>query len=221
MAILTIGERLQAMDEFIAHWTALNAALAPSELALSGGYTLAGGFVPDREAVRQSQADVIARENALSIARAVRDELRGALSGRFKQFRAAVHAFLPESNYLVSIPKKPLPAASAWEWREACTEVATLWERIDANVPPVAGFVPPLLLAGGYARAQFAADADALQDAYENVADRTTDLRLAKALREEVYEGPRARMVQYRLAVLGTLEGGNALLATLPAVTPD
>ena len=220
MPVLTIGERLAAMDEFIAHWTAVNAALAPSELTLSGGYTLAGGFVPDRAAVRQSQADVIARENALSIARAVRDELRGRLSGRFKQFRAAVNAFLPETTYLVSIPQKPLPAASAGEWREACTEVVNLWARIDANVPPVAGFVPPLVLAGGYARAQFEADADEMLDAYEDVADRTMDLRLGKALREEIYDGPRARMVQYRLAVLGTIGEPNALLKTLPTVTP-
>ena len=92
---------------------------------------------------------------------------------------------------------------------------------IDANSPPVAGYVPPLLLAGGYGRAQFVADADDLAGSYEIVSDRTQELQLARALRDETFEGPRARMVQYRMAVIGTFAEGNSLLATLPAVTPD
>ncbi|MEO7453207.1 MAG: hypothetical protein ABIV13_00410 [Fimbriimonadales bacterium] len=220
MAVLTHGERLQTMDTFISHWNAVNLALAPGELALNGPYTLACGFVPHRAAVSDSMEEVVERENLWSVARSDRDRLRGRISARFSQFRAAVTALLPGSTYLVSIPKKPYPASSAGEWSDACTRVASLWALIDANTPPVAGFVPPLTLAGGYARAQFVADADELRDAYETVRERAMDLRMARALREEIYAAPKARMVHYRLAVLGSFAAGNELVLTLPSVTP-
>lgn len=197
----------------------MNTELAPGELTLSGGYTLNGGFVPDRQAVADAIKAVVVATNMLSMARSDRDILRDAIGLRFKQFRAALHAFLPGSNYLESIPSKPYPASSAGEWQQATDRLANLWGRIDANSPPVAGFVPPLLLAGGYGRAQFVADADELVSSYEEVSRRTMELQLARALRDETFEGPRARMVQYRMAVLGTFAEGHELIATLPSVT--
>src|SRR5688500_4971222 len=119
MAVLAIGEWLSIMDTFRTHWTAVNSELAPGELTLSGGYTLNGGFVPDRQAVADTINAVVVASNMLSVASADRDILRDAIGLRFKQFRAALHAFLPGSTYLESIPAKPYPASSAGEWQQA------------------------------------------------------------------------------------------------------
>lgn len=216
MGIEPTNEWLETMNRFRAHWSAVNAALSPAELTLNGGYTLAGGFEPDIQEVDNRREAVQDQLNVLSIARADRNILRTALGQRLRQFRSAVNAFLPGSTYLISIPYQPLAGASAGVWKEATDEVAHLWDTINGNVPPVAGFVPPLLLAGGYARADFVADADELSGFYRQVSNATQVMRLTRVDRNRAFLGPRSRMIQYRLAVQGSFPAGHELLLTLP-----
>ena len=74
MPISGVGSWLPTIDEFIAHWTEVNVALAPAELTLSGGYPVGdGGLSTDRESVDAAIEAVQDQLNLLSISRANRD----------------------------------------------------------------------------------------------------------------------------------------------------
>ena len=81
MAISTIGSYLPTMQEFIAHWTQVNAALAPGALTLKGGYTLAN-FTTDRICQR---GRIIARANHK------RHGARNATDGSVTRIRRRYH----------------------------------------------------------------------------------------------------------------------------------
>jgi hypothetical protein len=223
MPITGVGSWLPTIDEFMAHWAEVNTALAPAELTLSGGYTLTGdgnGLTDDRVLVDDAIEAVQDQLNLLSNARGVRDLARVAMNPRFVQFRNAIGAFLPNSQYEQSIPATPQFETSPGDWRDAMDDMDHLWGVVNTNTPPVPGFTPPLLLAGGYARATFTTDATALNTAFTSVSTLAQDADQSRAHRDSVFAPVYERLKQYRLAVAAMFGEEDELLATLPALTP-
>src|SRR5437899_1640523 len=62
MAISTIGSYPPTMEQFIAHWTEVNAALAPGALTLKGGFTLAN-FTTERTNIVTAIDAVVTADN--------------------------------------------------------------------------------------------------------------------------------------------------------------
>jgi hypothetical protein len=223
MPITGVGSWLPTIDEFLAHWADVNAALAPSELLLSDGYPREGdgvGLVFDRDEVDAAIEAVQDQLNLLSNARGTRDLARVALNPRFVQFRNAINAYLHNSQYLQSIPATPQFETSPGDWRDAMDDMDHLWGVINTNTPAVPGFTPPLLLAGGYARATFTTDAAALNTAFVSVSTLDQDAQQSRSHRDAVFAPVYERLKQYRLAVQATFGPEHELIATLPALTP-
>lgn len=219
MPITSIGSWLPTIDEFLQHWTDVNAALAPGELALLGGYNRAS-LVADRTVVENAVTDVQQKDNTTQIARGDRDVKRAAIRPRFLQFRAAVNGLLPGSRYIPAIPKTPRLADSPGKWRDAMDDMSNLWTTINTNNPPVSGFTPPLKLAGGYVILVFIQDVTSMKAAFTVLANAEQVVQLSREARDQLFAPVLQRLKQYRQAVSGTFPASHQLVQSLPKLSP-
>lgn len=219
MPITNVSSWLPTIDEFLQHWSDVNTALAPGALSLSGGYVRAT-LVTDRAAVEAAITDVQSKLNVEQTARGDRDVKRAAIRPRFAQFRAGINAQLPGSRYLPAIPKTPPFNTSAGKWRDALDDMQTLWTTVNANTPPVAGFTPPLVLAGGYNVLTFSTESAAVKAAFVTLAGAEQSTQLSRQQRDAVFAPVYQRLKQYRQAVLATFPATSPLVASLPKLTP-
>lgn len=225
MPISGVGSWLPTVDEFIAHWTAVNAHLAPDELSLTGPYDLTSGggnpnLTDDRGDVDDAIEAVQDQLNLLSTARADRDIARVALNPRFVQFRNLVNGMLPGSRYLTSMPTAPQMNDSPGDWHDGIDDLSNLWAMVNTNVPPYTGFTPPLLLSGGYAIATFNTEGDALKLIFTEVSEQAQNTQQARTHRDVVFAPVYERLKQYRDIVQGMFGPEDELFLTLPALTP-
>lgn len=219
MPITGVGSWLPVIDEFLQHWTDVNAALAPGSLTLLGGYSRAS-LVTDRAAVEAAVTDVQNKDNTTQIAREDRDIKRAGVRPRFLQFRAQVNGQLPGTRYIRAIPRTPNFLDSAGKWRDRMDDMQNLWSTINANTPPITGFAPPLTLAGGYLVLTFTTDSAALKASFTAVGNAEQAGQLSRQQRNTVFEPVYQRLKQYRQAVLGTFAAGHPLVDSLPKLTP-
>lgn len=206
---------LDLIDEFIQHWTDANAALAPGSIVLPGGYTLAT-FSADRAALALAMDDVVGKSNTLSIARTNRDLKQAAVALRFKQFRAAVLALLPDSRYVDAIPPTPQLAEPDGAWRKLMQDLRDLWTAINLNNPPITGFTPPLTLAGGYSILLFQGDQSQVNLAMDDAGKALQPLRIARTARDDQFEALYRRMKQYRQIIGAQFAPTSPVLLSLP-----
>lgn len=210
---------LTTIDKFLAHWAAANAALSPGELTLSGGYSRSGApnsLVNDRDVVAAAMEAVQVQTNLLTVAQSARDIARVPLGRRFIQFSSAINAFLPGSRYLQSVPITPQLDQSPGAWHEAMDNLSNLWDAVDANTPPVPGFTPPLVLAGGYDLAAFSADSEALNLSFSSVSTFEQEAEQARAVRNAAFAAVYERLKQYRLVVQALFFKHDEVYKTLP-----
>ncbi len=219
MAAIPPKEYLIKIDEFLAHWALVNAALGASPLILQGGYALAT-LQADRTALAAQMAAVEAASNNLQGASADRDNKIIAIRERMRQFNQSVRGFLPGSQYVAMLPNIPNVSSAPGLYARALDEVAHCWNRINTDVPPPAGFTPPLLLVAGYTRANFVTDQTAMNAAFTTYANAVPNVAAARDLRDQLFKPIYARLVQYRPAVKGKFPKGSALIASIPTLSP-
>lgn len=204
------------MQEFIAHWTQVNATLGASPLLLRGGYTLAN-FTADRNALVNAIDAVLPAVNTVQGNSATRDLAKAALKTRLAQFRAAVLAFLPDSKYTRMLPTAPPLGINESRFLTPFIDVTAIWNLLNTDVNP--GFTPPLLLPGGYSKANFDTDITALKAVYVALETALVGASAARATRDVLLPNANQRMKQYRQAVVARLPVGSALLNNIPAYT--
>ncbi|MBC8142460.1 MAG: hypothetical protein H7Y38_13580 [Armatimonadetes bacterium] len=150
------------MQGFIAHWTQVNATLGASPLLLKNGYTLAT-FTADRAAIQSAIDAVFPAVNAVQGAIVTRDTVKTAIRLRLVQFRAAIAASLPDSKYAGMLPTLPAVSSNESKFTAPFLDATAIWQLINTEADP--GFTPPLVLAGGYTKANFDAEIAALRAA--------------------------------------------------------
>ncbi|MEX2244615.1 MAG: hypothetical protein WD273_14765 [Trueperaceae bacterium] len=222
MAITSVGSWLPTIDEFLAHWTAVDADLnagGGTDLELIGGYVRAD-LVTDRASVDTGVGDVQTVDNTLQTARGTRDVLRVSMRERFLQFGPAVRGNLPNTRYIPAIPNVPVFQASAGVYRDFIDDMSSLWADINTNTPAIVGFTPPLLLAGGYAHATFLTDGTTMSNAFASVAGAENQATVAREQRDDVFDPVYERLKQYRQVVQGLFPKDHALYESLPRLTP-
>ena len=205
------------MQEFIAHWTAVNTDQGINPLVLTGGYAI-GNLQSDRTALEAKITAVEGADNTRQNAANDRDLKKDPLRERIRQFRAAVQAFLKGSQYVKSAPKLPPFNSSPGEFMKALDDMANLWTTINAFPPP--GFTPPLKLQGNYLVAAFNTDVTAMRTAFGLVDTADQNATIAREQRNQLLAPIRARLVQYRVAVMALYAPTHALFQSLPLVTP-
>ena len=218
MPLTNNGSYLPTMQEFISHWTAVNAALvAPDVLTLAGGYSLAN-FTTDRAAIQTATTAIEAVDNGVTAAQTDRNLKKAALKLRVEQFRAAIMTQFPGSIYESMLPAAPVISNIETRFLKPFDDVANLWSRV--NTDTIAGFTPPLKLPGAYVLATFTTDLAALRTAYLAVTNADLAAQNSRRLRDSLLPPAKARMKQYRSAVPSKLLPGNPLLTNIPAISP-
>lgn len=217
MAISSIGSYPPTMEEFIAHWTEVNAALAPGALLLQGGFTLAN-FTTARTDIVTAIDAVTTADNSRQGDATDRDIAKAALKSRLAQFRAGVASQLPGSRYAGQLPVQPPFRAIETTFLRPLVDMAGIWNEINTDTIP--GFTGPLLLSGAYTLAMFNTDLTALRAAYLATTVSENGARSARGARDVLLAPAKNRMKQYRSGVKAALPPGHALQLTIPALTP-
>jgi hypothetical protein len=221
MPITTIGSYLTTLDEFIAHWDDVNAELggAPAtDLTLQGSYTRAN-MITDRGALQAAITDLEDKENDRQIAASSRDIAKDDLRERLASFRGMLQGKLPGSPYLASAPKLPDRHANETRYVAPLDDMASLWAKVNADAT-IPGFTPPLLLAGGYARATFVTELADLRAMFSTLMLAENDQRVARKQRDALLPPARARMGQYRTLVEAMFGETHPLTLSLPDLSP-
>jgi hypothetical protein len=214
-----IGSWITTIDEFVAHWTAVNAFLGLTPFKLSGAYTLAM-FQAERTALVAAITDVQAKDNLRQNAAGVRDIQRAVVRPRILQFGPVVRGLLPNSRHIQGIPRTPDFTNGAGVWRDRMDDMNNLWAAVNTNSPAVVGFTPPLVLSGAYPQATFATDRTALDTAYTAISATEIDASSSRKVPDAAFAPLYQRMKQYRLAVASALPVGHALASSIPSLSP-
>lgn len=199
------------------HWGNVNIALGVSPLLLRGGYARAT-FTIDRNALQTAQNAVINLKQQQDQRIGALATAKKALMPRISQFRKIVTAQLRGTGYDNDIPDMPNLRNAEQKFLAPFEFVRTRWT--DTNAAVIPGFTGPLRLAGGYLIAAFNTELAALKTAYDNL--RTTNIALSQQIgaRDALVIPFRQRLVEYREMVQGTFAPPNALLESLPRITP-
>ena len=209
---------LPTIDEFIGHWIDVDAALDPlTPLVLTGGYSLAS-LQADRDALATRITELTQAINVVEGHRTDRDLQRPPVKARMRQLGNYIRGILSASVYTGQIPRLIDDRSNAGKWINAMDDHEHLWTQIEAAPP--AGFVPPLLLNGAYAIANFTADVVALKGVFTSLVQAEQDEDREREEREELYLAIRARLVQYRRAVPGLFPKEHPLVTSLPKLSP-
>ena len=212
---------IPAMDEFIAHWTQVNAALTPDlvvglpnqepvtlatftalRTTLLGHYQTLTGFLTDKEIAR---GDIRLR--------------KAALLARFNEFNALLDGYWAGTPYLNARAYAPNLSDGQETFLKPLRDAASLWEKLN-QAPAPAGITLPLALADATLVAGFRAQIDGLQAAYATEANANQNAVLARATRDAAKALVKAVLLAYRTVVPARCAQHPTLVATLPALTP-
>ena len=205
------------MQQFIAHWNFVNAALAPAALTLANGYSRTD-LVTDFNSLSNLLTRIAVDESNLIKARHSLLTGKTALRVRLKQFRDTILSRLPDPAYTAALPT--LPGLSAIESRflRPFDEAVNLWTRLNNTPPP--GFAAPLVLPGNYTLAAFQTDLTALRSTYQALLTQQGILQSDVQARNALFDAVKPRLKQYRAAVPSVLLPPNALLRCIPRFSP-
>lgn len=221
MPLNGIGSYVPMMDEFSAHWEAVNTELGgtpATDMMLQGAYTRAM-FLTHRADLDTAITRLVDLENAREIGVADRDQKKTVVIGRINQFRGMLRGLLPNTIYAPAAPLVPGISTAESKFLAPLDDMASLWGRINADAT-IPGFTPPLLM-GTVTRAAFEAELAAVRAAYAAVNEAEVDLDISRKRRDALLPTARERMVQYRELVPALLGPDHPLSLSLPVITPN
>lgn len=208
------------MQQYISHWQAVNTSLGetpPAPILLQGGYAVAD-LTTDRAALLTVLNAQPGLENTRSTAAAARDQAKAALVDRFFQLRGAMTGALYGRPELNSIPDAPVFGALQSKFMQPLYDMKDLWTTINAlSIAPA--FTPPLTL-GSYTLATFTTDITALETLYVQVNTAEGAAARNRDTRDSLLPPAKARLVQYKNAVIGRLGRNHPLVASIPVLSP-
>jgi len=206
------------MQEFINHWTQVNASLGATPLLLRGAYALAN-FSTDRTNIVNAINAVIAIDNIKQTASGNLDWLKFSIRQRPIQFRKVVEAMLQGTGYINALPVAPSFSAVESRFVDPLEEMRQLWVTINADTT-VPGFTPPITLAGSYAVATFTTDLTALRITFVTAKNANEQSTLARKQRDVLLKPAEQRMKQYRELIQGRFDPTSPFVQSLPSITP-
>nr|WP_309692361.1 hypothetical protein [Armatimonas sp.] len=207
---------LAQMDTFIAHWTAVDAALGAAPLTVPEGVRLAA-FVAAKASLTAAYQAVEDGDNRAQTSAADCLRLKSALRPSLAQFKATVGGLLPGSRYARAVAKTPSVRVSQGVFVKAVQDTLTLWTQIEAD--SAVTLSKPIVLADGTTKASLEAGFNALQAAYASHATGKAAAAAARSERNTQLSVLDAQMKQYRKTAQARLPKGHPLLANLPSVS--
>lgn len=218
MPITTITSYIPTMQAFAQHWSMVNATLGASPILLKGAYSLAN-FNTDITNMQAAFTNVINMQNAFENAGENVQVKKRAIAVRLPQFNRIARAMLIGTGYLRALPKVLSTTVAEGYYLTSLEDMKSLWATINADTT-VPGFVPPIIIAGGYTQANFVTELTALRVAY--LALHNSEVSYQKTLgdRNVLLRPAFDRMIQYREIILGRYVKTDPFATSLPRLTP-
>lgn len=203
---------LPTTDQFIAHWTAANAALL-APVTLRGGVAVAD-LTALREQLATERTALTQQLNEREFARGDIYTQARALVNRLEQFNGRIRVLYAEGTRFVNaLPKAPDYRASQERVITPLDDVAGIWEQVDNSGDPV-------ILSGNYGYDVFLDDLTALKTSYQAYQTALINERMARGVRNETQEQIYPILKQYREAIPTFFPEGSSIIETLPRLTP-
>jgi hypothetical protein len=209
------------MNEFLAHWAAVDAALgAPLVVPAQQGAAIDRvNFGNLRATLIVRNTEVIDALNGQEIARGEINLRKAAQLDRLREFTQLVNTYWQGTGFASAVPKLPSISDGQERFLAPLRDMVSLWARLDA-APAPGGITLPLTLADGTVQATAAADVAALDAAFATEATAAQAVTIARATRDVLKAQAYLVMKNYRLAVPPRCALFPALVETLPALTP-
>lgn len=207
------------INQFIPHWGSVDAALGASgPLVLTSGGTLAS-LTNYRDLLFGFGASIQDKLNDEQIGRQDVELKKAALLARAGEFNRKVRGFLAQTVFGTALPSIPSLTSAQGLILEPLDDVRSLWTKINAAT--IAGFTGPLTLLGGYALATFTTDLTAMKTAYTTWQAAEQETSLERQRRNDVQDLAYPVLRDYRGAVSGLFAEGDALVESLPRLSPE
>ena len=221
MPITNNASYIPTMNEFLAHWTPVDAALGTDLTVPSqhGGSMTRVEFGALRVELLARNTTVIDRLNDQEIARGEIDLRKAALLDRLREFTQLVNTYWQGTGFINAVPKMPSISDGQERFLAPLRDMISLWVKLNA-APAPGGIEVPLTLADGTPQTTASAAVAALDAAYATEAAAAQTVTIARADREATKALAYAVMKNYRLAVPPRCALFPALVETLPALTP-
>jgi hypothetical protein len=204
--------------EFLDHWAALNTELG-AEVVLAGGASVGelGDQLENLETAREAVTD---KGVDRALAREYLDALIRKLQGKLVEFNARIR-----SDFAGTVFERVLSVAFAVgdaedAVRDGLRRLAHLWSKVNAMATPPTGVTLPVALQGNYSILTLNADRTALRDLYGALTQAEVDLKLAREARNDIQDVIYPILKAYRLKVPTAVAANDALLDSLPSLTP-
>lgn len=204
---------------FIPHWVAANTALgAGGPLVLPDGSTVSTltGF---RDSLMGFASSLESKLNDVEIARGFIELIKASLHGRINEFNRKIRGFLSHTPYAAALPQVPQLASAQGPFLQPLDDMNSLWTKINAATIP--GFTGPLTLLGGYLLATFTTELASLKTAYTTWLAAVQETDIERERRNDVQDLAYAVLRDYRAAVEGTFAPTDALVESLPRLSPE
>jgi hypothetical protein len=206
------------INEFLGHWTDVNTTLGGSgPLVLPGAIAIAT-LTTHRDSLLTYAASIQSKLNDTQISRGTIDIKKAGLLTRLAEFNRKVRGFLAHTAYVQGLPEVPPPTAGQGPTLEPLDDMESLWGKINAATIP--GFTGPLTLLGGYVIATFTTDLASLKSEYTAWQGFDQDVTLERERRNGLQDKVSPILRDYRAAVEGTFAPTDALVVSLPRLSP-
>ncbi|HEV7402219.1 MAG TPA: hypothetical protein VGO11_04800, partial [Chthoniobacteraceae bacterium] len=221
MPISNNASYIPTINEFIAHWTQVNAML-PAPLVVQGedgvSRTLTE-FMTLRGTIMAQAADVIGKLNAQEVARGTIDLKKEQMLAWLNEFNGLLDGYWVGTVFMKARPLAPSISMGEEKFLNPMRDVASLWTMLNGAAAP-GGVTLPLELSDGTVQADFQAAVTALQAAYIAEAMAAQEVVLARAQREASKRSAYLTMKAYRTVGPARCKQFPVLVETLPALTP-
>lgn len=222
MPITNNASYIPTINEFIAHWTQVDAALGVALVVVKPDKSSIDqvNFINLRDALQTQEQNVIGFLNDQEIARGDITLKKQQMLGWMNEFNAMLDGYWAGTPFLNARANVPTLTDGQEVFLTPMRDVATLWTKLNA-APDPAGLTLPLVLSDGTAQADFAAALTALQTAYATLKDAEQNTTLARAVREQTKDSAYATMKAYRVIVPARCAQHPTLVSTLPKLTAE
>lgn len=221
MPITNINSYVPTMNEFIAHWTQVDAAL-PTDLTLIGPdqtVMTREGFIALRDTLQTQFQVLVGYLNDREIARGGIRIDKARMLAQFNEFNAMLDGYWGGTPFANARANAPSVGDGEERFLAPMRDVFSLWGKLN-DAPPPPGLVLPLQLSDGTEIADFGAEITSLQAAHALEAVANQNAVLTRSERDATMETARAAMISYRKIVPARCAQLPTLVETLPAVSP-
>lgn len=219
MAITGPSSFIPTVQEFLFHWLQVNAGLGVNGPLVMPDGTTQAMLTTHHVTLTGFKTSIAGKVNDVEIARGQLDLQKTALLGRLGEFNRKVRGLLSHTAYVHALPLAPSSGTSAAVVIDALEDMGTLWVKINAASIP--GFTSPLTLLGGYAVATFDTDLAALRTAANAWQNAVQDVKLERDKRNDLQDLVYPLLKDYRQVVQGLFAPSDALVDSLPRLSPD